>query len=208
MNRLNRRDLLAAAAAVATLPWLGRGALAAIDLAALNKPPELGEMELGNPKSKVTMIEYASATCPHCAVFDKEAFPQLKKEYIDTNKIRFVFREYVRNDADLAAFMIARSLPKDAYFPLMDIYFTTQETWTAGNWGDGLFNIAKQAGFTQEKFDATIKDAELARKILAIRDGGESFGVQGTPTFFINGDKLEGEQKIETLRAKIDPLLA
>jgi protein-disulfide isomerase len=163
-------------------------------------------MALGPDDAKVTVIEYASATCPHCAAFHKDTFGKLKAEYIDTNKIRFVFREFPLNDAAMAAFMIARAAPKEAYFPLMDIYFNTLETWAA-NPAEGLFNIAKQAGFTREKFDATLKDEALAKKILAIKDVGEEFGVQGTPTFFINGELFDGERTIEAFRAEIDPLL-
>jgi len=163
-------------------------------------------MELGNLTSKVTMIEYASASCPHCAAFYKEVFPELKKEYIDTNKIHFIFREWPHNDAALAAFMVARSVPKDAYFPMIDIFFKTQSVWLADP-HKGLLDIAKQAGLTEDQFNKILNDQDLAKRILAVRDKGESFGVNGIPTFFINGELLDGEQKIEALRAKIDPLL-
>jgi protein-disulfide isomerase len=206
MNRLNRREFILASTALAGFAGLARPAWA-VDLAELNKAPELGDMALGPADAKVTIIEYASATCPHCAKFHTETFGKLKAEYIDTSKIRFVFREFPLNDGALAAFMIARSAPKEAYFPLIDVYFDTLQTWAAGDWVEGLFNIAKQAGFTREKFDAILKDEALAKKILAIRDGGTKSGVQGTPTFFINGELLDGEQTIEAFRARIDPLL-
>lgn len=205
MMRLNRRNLMAGAGAFAGLGLAGASALA-LDIEELNKAPELGEMALGPADAKVTVIEYASATCPHCAAFHKDTFGKLKTEYIDTNKIRFVFREFPLNDAAMAAFMIARAAPKEAYFPLMDVYFNTLETWAASP-AEGLFNIARQAGFSKEKFDATLKDEALANKIIAIRDGGAKFGVQGTPTFFINGELFDGERTIEAFRAKIDPLL-
>ena len=205
MMRLNRRNLMAGAGAFAGLGLAGASALA-LDIEELNKAPELGEMALGPADAKVTVIEYASATCPHCAAFHKDTFGKLKTEYIDTNKIRFVFREFPLNDAAMAAFMIARAAPKEAYFPLMDVYFNTLETWAASP-AEGLFNIARQAGFSKEKFDATLKDEALANKIIAIRDGGAKFGVQGTPTFFINGELFDGERSIEAFRARIDPLL-
>jgi protein-disulfide isomerase len=195
---------MAGAGAFAGLGLAGASALA-LDIEELNKAPELGEMALGPADAKVTVIEYASATCPHCAAFHKDTFGKLKTEYIDTNKIRFVFREFPLNDAAMAAFMIARAAPKEAYFPLMDVYFNTLETWAASP-AEGLFNIARQAKL-QEKFDATLKDEALANKIIAIRDGGAKFGVQGTPTFFINGELFDGERTIEAFRAKIDPLL-
>ena len=205
MTEISRRQLLLAAVAVATVAF-AMPALA-VDLAELNKAPALGEMALGAEEgAKVTLIEYASATCPHCAAFHKDAYKKLKAEYIDTKKIRFVFREFPLNDAAMAAFMIARAAPKESYFPLIDIYFETLETWTQ-NPAEGLLNIAKQAGFTQEKFNITLKDQALAQSIIAIRDGGAKFGVKGTPAFFLNGEQFEGERTYEAFKAAIDPLL-
>jgi protein-disulfide isomerase len=206
MTLISRRHLLAAGTAAAGLALVVRPALA-VDQAALNKPPELGDMVLGNPDAKVTIIEYASATCPHCAAFHANSWKELKSQYIDTNKVKFIFREFPLNDAALAAFMIARALPKESYFPVIGIYFDTLSEWTKDNWVEGLFNIAKQAGMTREKFDATLKDEKLARAILAIREDGAKFGVNGTPTFFINGDIYEGEDTLAAMKAKIDPLL-
>jgi protein-disulfide isomerase len=205
MTHLNRRDLLQAAAAFGALAATSLPALA-VDVAELNKPPAIGDMSMGNPNATVTMIEYASASCPHCAAFYKDVFPTLKAEYIDTNKINFIFREFPHNDAALAAFMVARSAPKDAYFTLIDIFFKTQAVWLQDP-RTGLLNIAKQAGISEDAFNKTLQDETLAKSILAIRDQAEKFGVTGIPTFFINGEMLDGEQKIETLRAKIDPLL-
>jgi protein-disulfide isomerase len=205
MNQLNRRRFLLSSTAFAALALASPAFAASVE--ELNKPPALGDMSLGPADAKVTVIEYASATCPHCATFHKETFGTLKAEYIDTGKIRFIFREFPLNDAALAAFMIARAAPKESYFPLIDIFFATLETWARDNWGEGLFNIARQAGFTREKFDATLKDESLAKGIIEIKDKGAEFGVNGTPTFFINGEMLDGEQPIEVFREKIDPLL-
>jgi protein-disulfide isomerase len=205
MNMISRRHLLLAGAALAAL-----GATTpafALDKAELMKPPALGDMALGAEEgAKVTIIEYASATCPHCAAYHKDAWKKLKAEYVDTKKIRYIFREFPTNDAALAAFMIARSAPKDAYFPLMDVFFETLETWTK-NPAEGLFNIARQAGFTQAKFDETLKNEALAKGILEIREGGSKFGVEGTPSFFINGEKFDGERTFEAFKAAIDPFL-
>ena len=205
MTRITRRRLLLTATALAAMA--AAGPASAVDLAELNKPPELGEMALGaEDGAKVTVIEYASATCPHCAAFHAQVYGKLKAEYIDTKKIRFVFREFPLNDAALAAFMIARAAPKESYFPLIDIYFSTLQTW-AEDPAKGLLNIAKQAGFSEEKFNATLRDEALAKAILAIRDDGEKFGVQGTPSFFINGKMYDGERSFEAFKAIIDPLL-
>ena len=205
MNMISRRHLLLAGAALAAL-----GATTpafALDKAEVMKPPALGDMALGAEEgAKVTIIEYASATCPHCAAYHKDAWKKLKAEYVDTKKIRYIFREFPTNDAALAAFMIARSAPKDAYFPLMDLFFETLETW-AQDPRNGLLNIAKQAGFTEAKFDETLKNEALAKGILEIREDGSKFGVQGTPSFFINGEKFDGERTFEAFKAAIDPLL-
>ena len=210
MKMITRRSVLLAGAAVAALaatPALAQEEGAPVDLAELLKPPALGDMALGADEgAKVTIVEYASATCPHCAAFHKDVWPKLKADYIDTGKIRFIFREFPLNDPALAAFMIARAAPKESYFPLIGVFFDTLETW-AKDPANGLLNIAKQAGFTQEKFDATLKDEKLAKGIMEIRDGGVKFGVQGTPTFFLNGKPMRGEVTYDSLKADIDKLL-
>jgi len=211
MKMLSRRSILLAGAALAGLavaPALAEEAAKPVDLAELLKPPALGDMALGADEgaSKVTIVEYASATCPHCAAFHKDVWPKLKADYIDSKKIRFIFREFPLNDPALAAFMIARAAPKDSYFPLIDVFFDTLQTW-AQDPANGLLNIAKQAGFTQEKFDATLRDEKLAKGIMEIRDGGAKFGVKGTPTFFINGTPFEGEVTYDNMKAEIDKQL-
>ena len=205
MNMITRRTLLLAGAA--TLALAAATPAFAVDEAELLKPPSLGDMALGADEgAKVTIVEYASATCPHCAAFHRDVWPKLKADYVDTKKIRFIFREFPLNDPAMAAFMIARTAPKESYFPLLDVFFDTLESW-AQNPAAGLLNIAKQAGFTEEKFNETLKNEKLARGILEIRDGGVKFGVKGTPTFFVNGKMMEGETTYDTLKAAIDPLL-
>ena len=211
MKTLSRRSILLAGAALAGLavaPAVAEEAAKPVDPAELLKPPALGDMALGADEgaTKVTIVEYASATCPHCAAFHKDVWPKLKADYIDNNKIRFIFREFPLNDPALAAFMIARAAPKESYFPLIGVYFDTLETW-AQDPANGLLNIAKQAGFTQEKFEATLKDEKLAKGIMEIRDGGVTFGVKGTPTFFINGKPFEGEITYDAMKAEIDKQL-
>ena len=205
MNMITRRTFLLAGAASVAIA--AATPAFAVDLAELMKPPTLGDMAVGADEgAKVTIIEYASATCPHCAAFHKDVWPKLKTDYIDTKKIRFIFREFPLNDAALAAFMIARAAPKESYFPLLDVFFDTLETW-AKNPAEGLLNIAKQAGFTQAKFDETLKNEALAKGIMEIRDAGAKFGVKGTPTFFLNGEIFEGERGFDSFKAAIDPLL-
>jgi protein-disulfide isomerase len=207
MSMISRRHLLLAGAALAALGAATPVLAGAVDMAELLKPPALGDMALGADEgAKVTVVEYASATCPHCAAFHKDVWPQFKKEYVDTKKVRFVFREFPTNDAALAAFMLARAAPKDAYFPMIDVFFDTLETWTQ-NPRDGLLNIAKQAGFTEAKFEETLKNEQLAKGIMEISSAGQKFGVTGTPAFFINGEVFQGERSFEEFKKVIDPLL-
>jgi protein-disulfide isomerase len=205
MIKLTKRHVIFGSAALASLA-LGAASSFAQDLTGLNDPPAFGEMTMGPDTAKVTVIEYASATCPHCAAFYNETFGTLKKEYIDTGKIKFVFREFPHQDAALAAFMLARCAPKEKYFPLIDVFFATQPEWTQDPLA-GLNKIAQQAGFTKESFDACMKNEAVAKDILAVRTKAEGFGVTGIPTFFVNGERYEGENTIEAFRAKIDPLL-
>ena len=206
MIKLNKRHVIFGSAALASLA-LGGALSFAQNLTGLNDPPAFGEMTLGPDTAKVTVIEYASDTCPHCAAFHNETFGVLKKEYIDTGKVRFVLREFPHDDAALAAFMLARCAPKDKYFPLIDVLFATQPEWTQNPLA-GLNKIAQQAGFTKESFEACMKNETVAKEILAVRSKAEGFGVTGIPTFFVNGERYEGETTIEAFRAKIDPLLS
>lgn len=204
---LDRRQLILGASALAGLTGLASSSHAAVDLAALYTPPAEGEMALGPDTAKVTVVEYASASCPHCANFYKTTFPDLKKEYIDTGKIRFIFREFPHNQAALAAFMLARCAPKEKYFPLIDMFFTQQDSWLEAPL-EGLQKIAQLAGFTKESFDACLKNEAVAKGIIAVRDTAEQkFGVDSIPTFFINGELVKGETSIQDFRKAIDPLL-
>lgn len=203
MVTLNRRKFALGTSALAGFALWPLAASAA----SLNDPSPIGEMALGPADAKVTVIEYASASCPHCANFYKTTFQDLKKDYIDTGKIRFIFREFPHNQPGLAAFMLARCAPKDKYFPIVDMLFEQQEKWLQAP-RDELFKIAQLAGFTQESFDACLKNEEVAKGIISVRDQAEGFGVDSIPTFFINGEKLKGESSIEDFRKIIDPLLA
>jgi protein-disulfide isomerase len=145
-------------------------------------------------------------SCPHCREFFETTYQQLKAEYIDTNKIRFILREFPHNDAGLAGFMIARCAPKDKYYGLVDAMFKTQDQWLEDPRA-GLFKIAQQAGFTQADFDACLKNEGVAKGILSVRQAAEGFGVTGIPTLFINGELYDGERTFEAMKSKIDPLL-
>lgn len=204
MINLSRRNLLLGAALIALAP----PALAAAkpDLSDVASAQD-GDMTMGKDDAKVTLVEYASASCPHCAAFYKDVFPKLKADYIDTGKIRFIFREFPHNQQALAAFMLARCSPKEKYFPLIDVFLTTQETWVP-NAQVGLANIAKQTGMSQVDFDACLKNQSVATAILAVREKATTkYGVDSIPTFFLNGQAYRGETSYDDLKKAIDPLL-
>lgn len=190
---------------VTRMPGISVANAAAADLSDLNTAPAMGEKSLGNPEAPVTIIEYAAATCSHCANFHTGTFKELKTEFIDTGKIHFILREFPFGDAGLAAFMIARCAPEDKYFPIIDVLFEQQAKWHSQDIFKELQGIAKLAGFTEKTFDACLKNEEIAKGILAIREkASKSYGVDSTPTFFINGKKYEGGRDIEGFRKKIE----
>lgn len=207
MNMMTRR-LFASTAAFALLApaVLAQEADVPVDKVALAVAPAHGEMALGKEDAKVTIVEYASASCPHCAEFANVELPKFMKDYVDTGKVRVVFREFPHNDAAVGAFMVARCAPKEKYFPLVEVMFKTQQTWVQ-NPLDGLKAIALQAGFTEETFMACLNNQDVAKSILDERKRGEGFGVQGIPSFFINGERYKGDYTFEAMKAVIDPLL-
>lgn len=177
----------------------------------LMKPVGLPDLGLGPTDAKVTVVEYASMTCGHCAHFTKDVWPEFKKKYVDTNKVRYIFREFPLDNLAAAASMLARCTGQDKAFPLIEVLFEKQNDWAfgEGNPVPRLFEIAKQAGFTQESFDKCLTDQKLLDEITAGRTrASEVFGVSATPTFYVNGKKLDGAPTMEKFDALIEPLLA
>ncbi len=204
---------LLALAATAGLPLTaGPAAAQTVEQAKLMAPEAspLPVQALGDPKAPVTIIEYASATCSHCADFYVKTFPTLKKTYIDTGKVHFIFREFPFEPVATAAFMLARCMPPDKYEAMIGTLFETQRAWAFG--GDpaaGLLTIAKQAGMSQDEFEKCLSDKDLAEKIQeSARYGNQELGINATPTFFINGKKVSGALSAEEFAKEIDPLLA
>jgi protein-disulfide isomerase len=168
----------------------------------------LDDIPLGSESAPVTIIEYASMTCPHCAAFEVETFPKVKEKYIDTGKVRYIMREYPLDGLAAAVFMLARCAGPDKYNALIETFFQQQRKWAVRDPIPPLMSIAKQAGFTQESFEACINDKELLKKVQETRDiGTKKFKVDSTPTFFINGKRYAGAMSIEDLDKVIQPLL-
>ncbi|MGJ4945256.1 DsbA family protein [Bradyrhizobium sp. HKCCYLS1011] len=175
------------------------------------KPVSLPDMVLGPADAAVTITEYASMTCPHCAAFNKDVFPKLKSEYIDTGKIRYIFREFPLDIKAAAGSMLTRCIANgDAqkYFAVTDMLFRSQNDWVVKNTTETLTRIGKQAGLSQQQVEACLKDQALLDKIAADQKyASEVLKVDSTPTFFINGEKIKGETSIEEFEKKINPLL-
>lgn len=138
--------------------------------AELMKTSPLGEQAMGSEKAPVTIIEYASLACPHCAHFAEDTFPKLRKEYIDTGKVRFIFREFPPDPASTGAFMLARCAPKNAYFPVIDLFFRTQKEWAVQKPLPPLLAVARQAGFTKDSFGACLVNQKLPNGIEQVRN--------------------------------------
>lgn len=174
----------------------------------INNPAGMPDRALGGVDAEVTLIEYLSPTCPHCASFHNDVLPQLKQAYIDTGRIRFIGRPFRRNVLDLAVFMVAESAG-DSYYDILDAYMANQNQWmTADNPRQAIFEIAQQFGFTQERFEEILTDQEMFAALEAVREQAlDEFGVQGTPTFFLNGERLSVNARFEAMSAEIEALL-
>ncbi len=194
-------------AALALSPLLGSAAAQAQAVPGVANP--LGDIWLGKEDAKVTIIEYASLTCSHCATFHRDTFPALKTKYIDTGKVRFVLREFPLDPLATAGFMLARCNGNDKYYPLTDLLFAQQRNWAFTDKPvDALTSLVKQAGFTQESFEACLKRQDIYDAVTQVKEGGAKAGVDSTPTFFINGQKRSGALSIAEFDKILEPLLA
>jgi protein-disulfide isomerase len=186
----------------------GRAEAQTFSVLELEAKGPLDDIVMGAATAPVTIIEYASMTCPHCAHFSVETFPKLKEKYIDTGKVKYIMREYPLDGLAAAAFMLARCAGPDKYYPMIETLFAQQQKWAVKEPLPPLLAIAKQAGFTQQSFEACINDKELLGKIQQVRNRGQQkFKVEATPTFYINGERFAGALSIEELDKAIAPLL-
>lgn len=209
ITRRQTLQLLGTAAATAlvatSFPALAQN-VAPQDLAV---PGPLGDVALGPADAKVTIVEYASLTCSHCAAFHKETWPELKKRYVDTGKVRFILREFPLDPLAMAGFMLSRCDGEAKYYPITDLLFDQQRNWAFTDKPlDALRAMMKQAGFSQEKFDSCLRDQKLYDAVNAVKNRGmEQFKIDSTPTFFINGQRHPGNMSIDALEKIIKPML-
>lgn len=214
---ITRREFTAALALTGAAVAIGLSPLRLISEASAQtaadvaKPVSLPDMALGPKDAAVTVVEFASMTCGHCANFNETVFPKIKTEFIDTGKIRYVFREFPLDIKAVAGSMLSRCIAKDdagKYFAVVDMLFKQQNEWVMKNTAETLTRIGKQAGLSQQQVEECLKDQALLDKIAADQKfANEVLKVNSTPTFFINGEMLRGEQTFEEFSKKITPLL-
>jgi protein-disulfide isomerase len=167
-----------------------------------------GDIMIGSDKAPVTIIEYASMTCPHCAHFSETTFPELQKRYIDTGKVRFTLRPFPLDALAAAGFMLARCGGNDKYMPIVETLFAKQSDWIVKEPLPPLKEIAKQFGIGETQFNECLANQKLLDDIQAVRDhAAQKLGVNSTPTFFVNGKKLVGDVSIDQISKEIEPYL-
>jgi protein-disulfide isomerase len=194
----------------APIAGLVAAAALALGVAACSKPGAAisgDDMTMGNAQAKVTVVEYASASCPHCAEFNNDTFPAFKAKYIDTGKIHYVFREFITPPPEVAVagFLIARCAGKDKYFSVLDaIYHGQQAMYASGDYRGSLLRIAESAGMTEEQFNScTTNDASIKALNDRVDKAVNKDGITGTPTFVVNGAKMDGAPTLANLDAAI-----
>ncbi|WP_050524645.1 DsbA family protein [Pseudorhodobacter wandonensis] len=205
MNRREFSIALAAGMAVAAVPVWAQDAAAPV-------LPEVPDMVLGNPESKVVLTEYASYTCPHCANFHSEVFKDLKRDYIDTGKIKFVYREVFFDRYGLWAAMIARCGGDLRYFGIQDMIYSTQKEWAASQDPaaiiENLRRLGRTAGLEDAAMDVCLNDAAMAQAMVEkFQKDTEADGINSTPSFILNGVK-HSNMNYADLKALLDAELA
>lgn len=209
MTRINRRNALAMAALAIVSPALAEETKDK-GKAMLEAASPLGDRSLGKVDAPVVLIEYASATCPHCAEFHEKLLPVIKAEYIDTGKVRFIFREFPLDNNALAVFMLVRCLPEDKFFATTDLVFRRQQLWAkAPNPGVEMTKIMNMAGMDKATFEACLKKEDLAKTLVDYsKKSAADFGIKGTPALFVNGEYVDGHKDMADVKKALDAAIA
>jgi len=161
---------------------------------------------LGSLEAPITIVEYASLTCPHCAHFANDVLPEIKKAWIDTGKAKLVLRDFPLDEPALRAAMITRCAPPDRYYAFADTFFAAQEKWVRStDYREALARLAKLGGMGKEEFDATALENKIVEGRLKAT---QELDVNSTPTFFVNGSKLAGAPTLEEFEKLLSSLAA
>jgi protein-disulfide isomerase len=184
----------------------GPGASDAASLLAISKDDRI----LGSPTAPITIVEYASMTCPHCAHFSDEVLPEIKKKWIDTGKVKWVLRDFPLDDEAVHASMIARCAPHDRFYAFIDTFFADQANWAAApDYRAALSRLAELGGMSKNEVDNCLKDATLENQVVSSRlVAANQLGVNATPTFFVNGTKFTGTPTAEEFNKLLSGLSA
>lgn len=174
------------------------------------KAPSDGDRVLGQPDAPITVIEYSSLTCPHCASFHLNTLPKIKKNYIESGKVRLVYRHFPFDQPALYAAAMAECAGDDKFFSFVDVLFASQQTWArVENPIAALSSIGRLGGLNSDALTACFNDRALLDRILAARvDGAKEFDINSTPTFIINGEKLVGALPFEQFEEVFERLLS
>ena len=170
----------------------------------------LPERSLGDPQAPVTIIEYASLTCHHCANFHTGTWPSFRRKYVDTGKVRFIIREFPLDALAMAAVMLTRCVSDDQWYTLLDRLFQTQDVWShSKDPATALAQTAREADMTREQFNTCLLNKWLYADIMSVaKRASDEFGVASTPTFFVNGQKHTGALTLEQFDKILEPMLA
>ncbi|CAD5289146.1 Disulfide bond formation protein DsbA [Bosea sp. 62] len=202
-RRLILQSLAFGLAGSLSLPALAQAPTALLD------PGPLPEKVFGAAEAPVTVIEYASLTCHHCMNFHMKTWPEFKGKYVDSGKVRFIIREFPLDPLAMAGFMLARCAGEDKWYPVVDMLYRTQESWAhSDNPLDGLTQAMRQTGMGKDGVEACLKREDIYQGIKQVSERGKGFGVESTPTFFVNGKKEVGALSLEQFDAILAPLLA
>jgi protein-disulfide isomerase len=169
-------------------------------------PGPLGDRVLGRANAPVTMIEYASLTCPHSRNYHANIFPRVKREYIDTGKVRYIIREFPIGRTAGTAAIITRCSPEQKNLSMTETLLSRQPEWVSQEVRpDAIYSVAKSSGMSRETFDKCLSNQTIIDGLTEVKQRGRQFGVIGTPTFFVNGRKAQGAVTYEEIKALIDP---
>lgn len=206
---MKRRTFLIGVSATGAAIALPRTILAQPTPDELLAPGALPDKSFGVEDAPVTIIEYASLTCPHCRTFHVDIWPAFKEKYVDTGQVRFIMREFPFDPRSTAGFMLARCAGDDKWYATIDLLYRTQDSWARVSDGSkAMKSVMGMTGMDDASFEACLQNEELVQQVQSVAEAGRGFGVDSTPTFFVNGQMHKGVLSLERFSEIVDPLIA